>query len=78
MIGFSAETGLNIAKAKKKLKEKKMDLVVFNNVAEQNAGFESDTNRIVIIGANEEKQYPLMSKEECAGAIYDRYLEAIS
>ncbi len=78
VIGFSAETGPNIANAKRKLKDKKMDMIVFNDVARKDAGFESDTNRIVIIAKGLEKEYPVMSKEECAGAIYDHYLELVS
>ncbi len=78
IIGFAAETGPNIAKAKRKLKEKKMDMVVFNDVALKGAGFETRTNRIVIITGKDERGYPLMDKEDCAEVIFDRYLEMVS
>lgn len=78
VIGFSAETGPNIAKAKAKLKEKKMDMVVFNDVTMVGAGFDTETNRIVIISDRDERAFPLMDKEDCAGVIFDAYLEMVS
>ena len=78
IIGFAAETGPNIAKAKRKLKEKKMDMVVFNDVTLKGAGFDTETNRIVIITGKSERGYPLMDKEECADVILDHYLEMVS
>ncbi|MEW6714957.1 MAG: bifunctional phosphopantothenoylcysteine decarboxylase/phosphopantothenate--cysteine ligase CoaBC [Nitrospirota bacterium] len=74
-IGFAAETGKNIDNAKKKLKEKKLDLIVLNDVSEKGAGFGVDTNIVTIIdkkgGA---KEYSLMQKLEVANVILDRLL----
>ncbi len=74
IVGFSAETGPNIAKAKKKLREKGMDFIVFNDVTLEGAGFDTDTNKISIIDENGVADYPLMSKEACAEIIFDHYL----
>ena len=74
VIGFSAETGPNIAKAKKKLREKGMDFIVFNDVTLDNAGFDSDMNKISIIDRKGVRDYPLTGKEECAERIFDSYL----
>ncbi len=74
IVGFSAETGPNIAKARKKLAEKGMDFIVFNDVTLDGAGFDSDTNRISIIDRDGVADYPLMSKEGCAEIIFDHYL----
>ncbi len=74
IVGFSAETGPNIAKARKKLREKGMDFIVFNDVTLEGAGFDSDTNKISIIDEGGIADYPLMSKEDCAEIIYDHYL----
>jgi len=74
IVGFSAETGPNIAKAKRKLKEKGMDFIVFNDVTLEGAGFDSDTNKISIIDKDGVADYPLMSKEACAEIIFDHYL----
>ena len=75
IIGFSAETGPDIAKTKNKLREKGMDFAVFNDVTEEGAGFDSDTNMISIVDYNGVYNFPLMSKEECAGVIFDHYLK---
>jgi len=75
VIGFAAETGRNIENAKKKLKEKKLDLIVLNDVSEEGAGFGVDTNIVTIIdkkGVAEE--YPLMNKIDVANIILDRLL----
>ncbi|GMT47324.1 MAG: phosphopantothenoylcysteine decarboxylase [bacterium] len=74
IVGFSAETGPNIAKARKKLREKGMDFIVFNDVTLEGAGFDSDTNKISIIDEDGVADYPLMSKEDCAEIIFDQYL----
>jgi phosphopantothenoylcysteine decarboxylase / phosphopantothenate---cysteine ligase len=74
-IGFAAETGKNIENAKRKLKDKKLDLIVLNDVTEEGAGFGVDTNIVTIIdkkgGA---KEYPLMKKLDVANIILDRLL----
>ena len=49
LVGFALETGNNVAQAKKKLKEKKLDLIVLNNASEEGAGFDVDTNIVTII-----------------------------
>ncbi len=40
LIGFAAETDSLIANAKKKLREKNLDLIVANDVTEQGSGFD--------------------------------------
>jgi phosphopantothenoylcysteine decarboxylase/phosphopantothenate--cysteine ligase len=75
IIGFAAETGGKTEKAKKKLIEKKMDLIVFNNVMEPGAGFDADTNKVVLIDRQKEMDLPLMSKDSVADAILDRFIE---
>jgi phosphopantothenoylcysteine decarboxylase/phosphopantothenate--cysteine ligase len=75
LIGFAAETGDNIVRARKKLKEKGLDMIVMNDVTSPGAGFEGDTNIITLIDKNGgEEKFPLMSKEECAGVVLDRVL----
>jgi len=77
IIGFAAETGDKIDRAREKLKRKKMDMIVFNDVTEKGAGFETDTNRVVIIDRKRElTQTKLMSKDDVADAILDRYLKS--
>jgi phosphopantothenoylcysteine decarboxylase/phosphopantothenate--cysteine ligase len=75
IIGFSAETGRDLSRPGKKLIEKGMDIIVFNDVTEEGAGFDHDTNRISIIDRNGTVELPMMSKEECAEKIFDHYLK---
>ncbi|MDQ7786832.1 MAG: bifunctional phosphopantothenoylcysteine decarboxylase/phosphopantothenate--cysteine ligase CoaBC [Thermodesulfovibrionales bacterium] len=75
LVGFAAETGEKVGNAKKKLKEKKLDLIVFNDVTEPGAGFDVDTNKVILIDAKEQKKLPLLSKDEVADAILDRITE---
>jgi len=74
IIGFSADTGLDIAKLRRKMTKKGMDILVFNDVTLKGAGFGYDTNRIYIIDRREVKEFPLMSKEECAEEIYNHFM----
>jgi len=76
IIGFAAETGKKIDRAREKMKRKKMDMIVFNDVTEKGAGFETDTNRVVIIDNKKGlTQIKLMSKNDVADAILDHYLK---
>ena len=50
LIGFALETGNELNNAKKKLKEKNLDMVILNSLRDKGAGFETDTNKITIIG----------------------------
>ncbi|MBI4686760.1 MAG: bifunctional phosphopantothenoylcysteine decarboxylase/phosphopantothenate--cysteine ligase CoaBC [Nitrospirae bacterium] len=76
LIGFAAETGKNTEKAKKKLKDKNLDLIVLNDVTQKGAGFDVDTNIVTIIGRGGEiTDYPLMKKMDVANIIIDRMLQ---
>lgn len=49
LVGFAAETDDVVNRAILKLKRKKLDLVVANNILDREIGFESDFNRVHII-----------------------------
>ncbi len=75
LIGFAAETEELTANAAKKLREKNLDMIVANNVAVAGSGFDSDTNIATILDRTGATQsLPLMSKDELADRIYDRFL----
>ena len=74
-IGFAAETHNLHAEAKRKLREKHLDMIVANDVTAPGAGFEVETNRVTIFDAHSAEQLPLLSKREVAERILDR-LEA--
>ncbi len=75
VIGFAAETGRKIENAKRKLQEKNIDMIVFNDVTEDGAGFDVDTNKVVLIDKKQEKELPLLDKNSVADAILDRMVE---
>ncbi|MDI6889565.1 MAG: bifunctional phosphopantothenoylcysteine decarboxylase/phosphopantothenate--cysteine ligase CoaBC [Thermodesulfovibrionales bacterium] len=75
IIGFAAETGRKIERARRKLKEKDMDMIIFNDITETGSGFDVDTNSVVIIDRKKEIRLPLMSKDSVADAILDRLVE---
>lgn len=72
LIGFAAETGPNIDRAKEKMTRKGADFIVFNNVLSEGAGFDADTNEITIIEKDNITGFPLMSKDGVADVILDR------
>jgi phosphopantothenoylcysteine decarboxylase/phosphopantothenate--cysteine ligase len=72
LVGFAAETENLVPHAKKKLTEKNLDLIVVNDVTKPGAGFAADTNQVKILYATgEEKDLPLISKEEVSQQILD-------
>ncbi len=73
LVGFAAETDDLVGNAARKLESKHLDLIVGNNVAEPDAGFEVDTNRAVILDSQGGVEpLPLQSKTDLAGVILDR------
>jgi phosphopantothenoylcysteine decarboxylase/phosphopantothenate--cysteine ligase len=73
LVGFAAETDDLVPNAQRKLATKHLDLIVANDVAEPDAGFEVDTNRAVILDASGNAEpAPLQSKIDLAGVILDR------
>ena len=75
LIGFAAETERLLESARKKRAEKRVDLMVANDVGRDGAGFASDKNAAVLIDAKGETELPLMSKRELAERIWDRVAE---
>lgn len=72
VVGFAAETG-EVSRAVEKALEKKVDLLVYNDVTEPGSGFGTDTNRVVVIdGDAHTESWPLMSKKEVASRLMDR------
>ncbi len=74
IIGFAAETGKKLKNARKKLMNKRIDMIVFNNVTEPGSGFDVDTNKVVIIDQKKELSLPLMDKDSVADALLDRMI----
>ena len=71
LVGFAAETDHVTEHAKDKLKKKKLDMIVANDVTKEGAGFNTDTNIAALITAAGIREYPLMAKRELADIILD-------
>jgi phosphopantothenoylcysteine decarboxylase/phosphopantothenate--cysteine ligase len=72
-VGFAAETDNLLNNARRKLEEKKLDLIVANDILARDAGFAVDTNRVTILDAGGgEEVLPLISKAEVAQFIIER------
>jgi phosphopantothenoylcysteine decarboxylase/phosphopantothenate--cysteine ligase len=72
VVGFAAETENVVENARAKLKAKKLDLVVANDVTQNGAGFDVETN-IVTLLTRDGREIPLakMSKKAVAHRILD-------
>ena len=73
LVGFAAETEALTTNAKKKLREKNLDIIVANDVTAVGSGFDGDTNMATILDrCGFSMELPLMSKEDLADHVYDR------
>jgi phosphopantothenoylcysteine decarboxylase / phosphopantothenate---cysteine ligase len=72
LIGFAAETGGSLERARRKLERKSVDAIVFNDVSRPEIGFDSATNEVTIVERSADHQVPEASKEGVAEAILDR------
>jgi phosphopantothenoylcysteine decarboxylase/phosphopantothenate--cysteine ligase len=73
LVGFAAETDDLVAHATEKLRGKRLDLIVGNDISQPDAGFEVDTNRAVILDADGGSEaLPLLAKSDLAGVILDK------
>ena len=78
LVGFAAETDDHRAAARAKLTSKNLDLIVLNDVRATDAGFEVETNRVVILSADgTEEEVPLQLKTGIAQVIWDRVSNAL-
>jgi phosphopantothenoylcysteine decarboxylase/phosphopantothenate--cysteine ligase len=72
LVGFAAETGENgLERAREKLTGKQVDLIVYNDVSQEDVGFDASDNEVVILSAHGERRVDKAPKEEIAAAILD-------
>ncbi|MFZ5915809.1 MAG: bifunctional phosphopantothenoylcysteine decarboxylase/phosphopantothenate--cysteine ligase CoaBC [Chloroflexota bacterium] len=73
VVGFAAETQDLLQNARDKLRRKKLDLIVANDVSAADSGFAVDTNRVTLLDTlGGVTPLPLLSKEEVAEMVLDR------
>lgn len=77
VVGFAAETGPDIRRAEEKMARKKMDMIVFNDVSDPQAGFDVETNRVTIIDKKGRTRTGVLPKQEVASVILDRIKDRI-
>lgn len=67
VIGFAAESQDLLQNAATKLKAKNLDLIVANDITAPDAGFETSTNRVILLYPDgRQESLPLQSKDEVA------------
>jgi len=76
IVGFAAETDRMVDNARQKLARKGADIIVANDVTQEGAGFDTDTN-IVTFFLRDGREIPLpkMDKLQVANRILDQALE---
>ena len=75
LIGFAIENENEIENAKKKLKEKKLDIIILNSLNDEGAAFGHDTNKVTIIDDNlKVNHYDLKPKRFVANDIFEYIL----
>jgi phosphopantothenoylcysteine decarboxylase / phosphopantothenate---cysteine ligase len=78
LVGFAAETDDVEAYGRDKLRRKGADLLVVNDVGGADAGFEVDTNRVVILGRDGSRtEVELAAKSEVADRILDLVVDRL-
>jgi len=76
LVGFAAETEHLAESAREKLARKGADMIVANDVTQEGAGFDGDTNIVTIfLRDGREIQLPKLSKFEVANRILDQVLD---
>ena len=78
VIGFKAETGDATAEASRLLRDKKLDLVVANDVAAPQSGFGSDDDQVAFVSADGVEKLPLLKKTEVARRLVEKLAERLA
>jgi phosphopantothenoylcysteine decarboxylase/phosphopantothenate--cysteine ligase len=72
LVGFAADHGdRGLERAREKLERKHADLIVFNDVARSDIGFDSTDNEITVVSRGGEHVVAKAPKDEIAAAILD-------
>jgi phosphopantothenoylcysteine decarboxylase/phosphopantothenate--cysteine ligase len=78
LVGFAADEGAaGLARAREKLETKRVDLIVFNDVAQKGIGFDAAENEIVLVSRDGERTVPRARKDTIAAAILDAVEELL-
>ncbi|MEP7027883.1 MAG: bifunctional phosphopantothenoylcysteine decarboxylase/phosphopantothenate--cysteine ligase CoaBC [Candidatus Eisenbacteria bacterium] len=72
VVGFAVETERELASARRKLVEKKCDLLVLNNPTRPGSYFGGDTNEVTILDAMGVERLPVLAKSAVAARVAAR------
>jgi phosphopantothenoylcysteine decarboxylase/phosphopantothenate--cysteine ligase len=78
IVGFAAETGDAVAKARAKREAKGCDWMLANDVSAQSGVFGGGENSVTLVTGEGEDQWPRMSKAEVARRLMTRVAEALA
>jgi phosphopantothenoylcysteine decarboxylase / phosphopantothenate---cysteine ligase len=72
LVGFAAEHGEGaVERGRDKLRRKRLDAVVVNDISRSEIGFDAPDNEVTIVTDAGERHVPLSSKDAVAAAILD-------
>ena len=72
LVGFGAEAGeAGLARKRRMLTDKNLDLVVYNDVSVSGIGFDAPDNAVTLLTHAGERELPRASKDEIAAGIVD-------
>lgn len=78
VVGFAAEYGPeSIPRAREKMERKRLDMIVFNDIARRDIGFSSDYNEVTILTPAAETRVERAPKETIAEIILDNIARGI-
>src|SRR5512143_31061 len=77
VVGFKAETGDATAEAERMLSDKKLDLVVANDITDPSSVFGSDTDRVAFVSADGVEALPVLPKLEVARRLAEKLAERL-
>ena len=77
VVGFKAETGDATAEAGRMLREKRLDLVVANDVSDPRSGFGSEDDRVAFVSADGVEQLDLLPKSDVARRLVAKLAERL-
>jgi phosphopantothenoylcysteine decarboxylase/phosphopantothenate--cysteine ligase len=72
LVGFAADHGeRGLERAREKLVRKRVDAIVFNDVARTDIGFDATDNEVTLVSAERDRTFAKASKDEIAAQILD-------
>jgi len=78
VVGFKAESGEATAEAERMLREKKVDLVIANDISAPSSVFGSDTDRVTFVSADGVEALPVLAKTEVARRLVAKLAERLA